>query len=224
MSEAIRVLVVDDEEVLREMFQDQLEAHGFAVTTAADGQEGLDLLRARGFDVVVLDLRMPRLDGLGLLRKMREEEMEAEAIILTANAELDTAIEAMKLGAFDYLVKPCRLHEMEVVIRKAFDRRQMAQENRALRRMVAQRDPAATLIAQSPAMRKVLADVEKVAGTESPVLIQGESGTGKELIARTIHSYPTQAEAWRRLGEAFLRSRLTPRLRTVLRGYFRLRR
>src|SRR3989304_3272999 len=93
---------------------------------------------------------LPRRDGLGLLRKMREEEMEAEAIILTANAELDTAIEAMKLGAFDYLVKPCRLHEMEVVIRKAFDRRQMAQENRALRRMEAQRAPAATLLAQSP--------------------------------------------------------------------------
>jgi DNA-binding NtrC family response regulator len=186
MSDAIRVLVVDDEPVLRELFQEQLGGRGFAVTTAVDGQEGLDLLRAQAFDVVVLDLRMPRMDGLSLLRKMREEEMESEVIILTANAELDTAIEAMKLGAFDYLAKPCRLTEMEVVVRKAFDRRQLTRENRALRRMVAQREAAPTLIAQSPAMRRVLADVEKVAATESPVLIQGESGSGKELIARSI--------------------------------------
>ena len=198
MSEAIRVLVVDDEPVLREMFQEHLVDRGFSVTAAADGQEGLDLLRVRGFDVVVLDLHMPRLDGLSLLRKMREEEMEGEAIILTANAEMDTAIEAMKLGAFDYLAKPCRLNEMEVVIRKAFDRRQMARENRALRRMVAQREAAPTLISQSPAMRKTLADVDKVAGTDSPVLIQGESGTGKELIARTIVARSERA------GRAFL--------------------
>ncbi len=186
MSDQIRVLVVDDEPALRDMFRESLADRGFAVSTAADGQEGLAILRAQAFDVVLLDLKMPRLDGLGLLRKVKEEEMEAEVIILTANAELDTAIEAMKLGAFDYLTKPCRLHEMEVVLRKAFDRRQLARENRALRRMVAQREAAPALIAQSPAMRKVLADVEKVAAADSPVLIQGESGTGKELIARAI--------------------------------------
>ncbi|HEY7678093.1 MAG TPA: sigma-54 dependent transcriptional regulator [Candidatus Methylomirabilis sp.] len=186
MSEPIRVLVVDDDPALRELFQENLEVRGCAVKSAGDGQEGLDLLRAHAFDVVLVDLNMPRLNGMSLLRKMKEEEMEAEAIVLTGNAELETAIEAMKLGAFDYLTKPCRIHEMEVVIRKAFDRRQMARENRALRRMVAQREEAPALIAQSPAMRRVLADVEKVAGADSPVLILGESGTGKELIARAI--------------------------------------
>jgi DNA-binding NtrC family response regulator len=186
MREPIRVLVVDDDAALRDLFQENLEVRGCIVKCAADGQEGLDLLRAQAFDVVLLDLNMPRLNGMSLLRKMKEEEMEAEAIILTGHAELETAIEAMKLGAFDYLTKPCRTHEMEVVIRKAFDRRQMARENRALRRMVAQREEAPTLIAQSPAMRRVLADVEKVAGADGSVLILGESGTGKELIARTI--------------------------------------
>jgi len=186
MGDAVRVLVVEDEPVLRGLYQDNLQEHGFAVTAAADGQEGLELLRAQAFDVVLLDLNMPRLDGLGLLRHMRAEDMEAEAIVLTATSELETAIEAMKLGAFDYLTKPARLHEMEVVIRKAFDRRQMARENRALRRIVAQREGAPTLIAQSPAMRRLLADVDKVAAADSPVLIQGESGTGKELIARGI--------------------------------------
>jgi DNA-binding NtrC family response regulator len=186
MSESIRVLVVDDDPALRELFQENLEVRGCAVKSAADGQEGLDLLRTQAFDVVLLDLNMPRLNGMSLLHKMKEEEMEAEAVILTGHAELETAIEAMKLGAFDYLTKPCRIDEMEVVIRKAFDRRQMARENRALRRMVAQREQAPALIAQSPAMRKVLADVDKVAGADSPVLVLGESGTGKELIARAI--------------------------------------
>ena len=186
MSQGIRVLIVDDEPAIRIAFQENLELRGFAVASAADGQEGLDLLRAQAFDVVLLDLKMPRLDGLALLRKIKEEEMEAEAIILTAHADVDTAIEAMKLGAFDYLTKPCRLHEMEVVLRKAHERRQLARENRALRRMVAQRDEAPTLIAQSAVMRKVLADVDKVAGADRPVLILGESGTGKELIARAI--------------------------------------
>ncbi len=186
MSDPIRVLVVDDEPSLRGLLQDALGNRGFTVSTAADGQEGLDLLRAQAFDVVLLDLRMPRLNGLGLLRKMKEEEMEPEVLILTGKGDLDTAIEAMKLGAFDYLTKPCRPNEMEVVIRKAFDRRQLARENRALRRMVAQREAAPTLIAQSAAMRQVLADVDKVAAADRPVLILGESGTGKELIARAI--------------------------------------
>jgi DNA-binding NtrC family response regulator len=187
MTEPIRVLVVDDDPELRDFLREHLEEHGCAISTAPDGQAGWQILRSQGFDVALVDLVMPRLDGLDLLRRLKEEEEGGpEVIILTGHAELDTAVEALKLGACDYLRKPCHPPELAVVIRKAWERRRLSQENRALKRMVAQRLEGPVLIAESPAMRGIMRDVKKVAATDSPVLIQGESGTGKELIARAI--------------------------------------
>ncbi|HLA82950.1 MAG TPA: sigma-54 dependent transcriptional regulator [Thermoleophilia bacterium] len=184
---AIRILAVDDEPDLRKLVRHALTQRGHDVRTAANGKEAMTLLGQEEFDVVLLDLRMPEIGGIQLLRWAREMGIESEIIILTGHADVDTAIEAMRLGAYDYLSKPFRLQEVEQVVVKAAEKRELRKENVVLRNVLARRETLPLLIGQSPAMKNVLQTVEKVAPTDSPVLIQGESGTGKELIARTIH-------------------------------------
>src|SRR5574341_1000389 len=137
----IRVLVVDDERPTRLLMEKELPRAGCAVASAESGEEGLERLREQDFDVVLLDLKMPGMGGMEVLRRIRESETSAEVVILTGHPDVSTAIEAMKLGAYDYLTKPFKLAEVEEVLRRAAERRRLRKENEALRRMVAQPDP-----------------------------------------------------------------------------------
>lgn len=188
-----RVLVADDEDGFREFLVDALELAHHQVTPARDGQEALDLLRRHSFHVLVTDLTMPRLDGLSLLKRIREEQPELEVLVLTAHGSVESAVEAMRLGAFDYLQKPLDSPE---ALRLLVDR---AAQHRALRDG-AQRDSAqreATdeprLSWGAPAMNPVLDGLRKVARTDATVILLGESGVGKEVAARTLHTWSSRA-------------------------------
>jgi len=180
------ILIVDDEACIREFLADALEADGHETTTAEDGYTALKLLHERGYDLMITDLRMPgALDGMDLVRKARSELPEMEVIVLTAHGTVDTAVEAMKLGAFDYLQKPIGSPaELRMIVARALERRRLlALEDRS------RRDETALppLTYGDPTMAPVVRAIEKVAATNATVLLLGESGTGKELAARTIH-------------------------------------
>jgi DNA-binding NtrC family response regulator len=181
------VLVVDDERPTRLLLEKELPRAGCVVSSAESGEEALEQVRAVDFDVILLDLKMPGIGGMEALRRIRESGASAEVVILTGHPEVDSAITAMKLGAYDYLTKPFKLAELEEVLQRAAERKQLHQENTALRRMVEQREPPLVILGQSPAMKAVLETVQRIAGSDVNVLIQGESGTGKGLVARRIH-------------------------------------
>jgi len=179
------VLIVDDEPGVRSFLGEVLKGEGYVVTSAADGEEASRLLDQRGFHVVITDLRMPRVDGMTVVRKVRAESPETEVIVLTGNATVATAVEAMKLGAFDYLVKPLSgPDELRIVVRRALERKRLTEDRQRSQRAP---DPSDELVAQDPSMLAVVAQVDKVAITDATVLLLGESGTGKELLARRIH-------------------------------------
>jgi DNA-binding NtrC family response regulator len=184
---SISVLVVDDERPTRLLMEKELPRAGYTVTTAESGEEALERLRAADFDVILLDLKMPGIGGMEALRRIRESGAAGEVVILTGHPDVDSAIAAMKLGAYDYLTKPFKLSELEEILRRAAERRRLERENTALRRMVAQREPAPVLVGKSQAMAALLATIGRIAASDANVLIQGESGTGKGLVARMIH-------------------------------------
>jgi DNA-binding NtrC family response regulator len=190
----IRVLVVDDERPIRFLMEKELPRAGCLVTCAENGEDALERLRTQEFDVVLMDLKMPGIGGLEALRRIRESGASAEVVVLTGHPDVTTAIEAMKLGAYDYLTKPFKLAEVEIVLRRAAERRRLTQENTALRRMVAQRGQPPLVLGESRAMAAVLATVERIAAADANVLIEGESGTGKGLIAQTIHQQSRRAQ------------------------------
>lgn len=190
---ATRALVVDDERPTRLLMEKELPRAGYVVTCAGSGEEALEQLRTREFDVVLLDLKMPGIGGMEALRRIRESGTSAEVVILTGHPDVDSAIKAMKLGAYDYLTKPFKLSELEEVLRRAAERKRLREENTALRRMVAQREPAPIMIGQSSAIASLLATVRRIAPSEVSVLIQGESGTGKSLVAKAIHTASPRA-------------------------------
>ncbi len=190
----IQVLVVDDEKPTRVLMERELPQSGCAVVSVNNGEEALEVLSKQDFDVVLLDLRMPGLGGMETLRRLRSSGMTAEVVVLTGHPEIDSAIEAMKLGAYDYLTKPFKLSEVEAVLRRAAEKRQLQEENRALRRMVGQAEDASAILGEGPAMRSLLHMVERVAPSNAPVLISGETGTGKGLIARAIHRLSPRAD------------------------------
>jgi two-component system response regulator AtoC len=182
-----RILVTDDEEGIREFMADTLAMDGHEVVQAADGAEAARLLDARAFDLLVTDLQMPRLDGMSLVRKVRGEQPELQVIVLTAHGSVDTAVAAMKLGAFDYLQKPLASpEELSLLVGRALERRSLlAMEARVARAEDSAADPRLTH--GDPAMAPVVAAIEKVARTSATVLLLGDSGTGKEVAARAIH-------------------------------------
>jgi two-component system response regulator AtoC len=182
-----RILVVDDEDHIRRVLELMLRREGYEVAAASGGNEALDKFAADSFDMVFLDLRMPDLDGLTVLSRIREAEPDQTVVMVTAYASVDTALTAMKQGAFDYIGKPFKEEEILAVVDKALERTRLVADNRLLRSEVASRYNFGNIIGSSPAMQQVFSMMRKVADTKATVLITGESGTGKELVARALH-------------------------------------
>jgi two-component system, NtrC family, response regulator AtoC len=187
-----RILVADDEPGLREFIVDSLELDEHAVVAARDGKEAAKLLDERGFDLVLTDLKMPGLDGMALLRKVRSEQPEVEVIMMTAHGTVDNAVEAMKLGAFEYLQKPLSgPDELRLLVARALERRGLRDRVDGAERHTELTGPPLTY--GDAAMRPVVEAIEKVARTSATVLLLGESGTGKEVAARAIHGQSPRA-------------------------------
>lgn len=182
-----KILVVDDEQSLREVLSIMLKRAGYAVTAVADGEEAIEQVQKEIFDLVITDLRMPKVGGMEVLRAVKSASPETVVLIITAFATADSAVEAMKQGAYDYLTKPFQVDEVQLIIRNALEKRRLTTENILLKREMASQSSFAQLVGQSEAMQKVFDVVKKVADSKSNVLICGESGTGKELVARAIH-------------------------------------
>jgi DNA-binding NtrC family response regulator len=189
------VLVVDDEEIMREILETLLVRDGYDVKLAGSGQEGLDLARATPFDAAIVDIMMPGLDGITTLDELKRIDEDLAVLIITAFASVESAISAMKSGAFDYITKPFKNEEVLVVLRNAMERRRLVHENRNLRQNIQERyHKFANIIGRSPKMRQVFDLIIQAAPSRSTILIQGEGGSGKELVARAIHSNSSRAE------------------------------
>jgi len=185
-----RLLIVEDEAKMCRLLELNLRDH-FDIVTAEDGQKALKFLQDQSFDVVLSDIRMPGVDGMGVLREVRRCHPEVPVVLITAYGTIENAVQAMKEGAFDYLVKPLKMAEVTVVLQKALHYRDLLAENRQLRERLREREPQ--LITVNPQMQRILELVEQVAPTDATVLIEGESGTGKEVIARIIHQKSQRA-------------------------------
>ncbi len=182
-----RILIVDDEENFRHMLSVILIKEGYEVETASNGEEALQKVIGSPFDQVLCDIRMPRMDGLELLREMRKSGTEAITIMMSAYGTVDIAIEAMKLGAYDYISKPFKPDEIILTLRKAEEREQLRKENQLLRKEIAKEYSFENIVSKNEKMQKIFDVIKKVAQYRSTVLITGESGTGKELVARALH-------------------------------------
>ena len=183
------ILVVDDDAATRDLLREELEREGFAIEVAAGGRAGLERVRRGGGDLVVSDVKMPDLDGLDLLREIRTVEPTPSVITITAFGSIDTAIRAVKLGAYDYVTKPFEMDQLLLTIDKALAERALRLEVVRLREEVNRRERLDNLIGRSPAMQEVFDLIRRMAGSQVSVLITGDSGTGKELVARAIHAH-----------------------------------
>lgn len=182
-----KVLVIDDDVYVRDALSNILTQKGFLVDKAENGLEGLKLIKERDYDVLLIDLVMPEMGGIELLRELNKENIDTLAIVITAFAAVDTAVEAMKLGAIDYITKPFNIDELIVIIEKAIKIYDLKKENTAYRRQLQKIHGFENIIGNSPKMQEIFSLISKVADSDATILITGESGTGKELIAKTIH-------------------------------------
>jgi DNA-binding NtrC family response regulator len=187
------ILIVEDEAKMRRLLELQLADEGFHPTTAPDAETGLQLLQKNQFDLIVTDFKLPGMTGLEFLQAVKRANAAIPVIIMTAYGTVESAVEAMKVGASDYVLKPFSLAELVLVIRKELDARKLREENRTLREALGQRYHYDNIVARGEKMQAVLALVERVAPTNSTVLLGGESGVGKDLIARAIHQHSHRA-------------------------------
>jgi len=188
-----RILVVDDESSMRGALRDWLLEDGYDVGMAANGREAVDMVREGAWDVILLDLKMPGMDGIEVLEKVKEISPDSEILMMTAYASVDTAVKAMKIGAFDYLVKPFDPDEVDLQIKKILAHKDLVLENILLKTRLKESGVSDEIIGASRPMQEIFDLISRVAPTDSTVLITGESGTGKELIARAIHGNSNRA-------------------------------
>jgi len=188
------VLVVDDERAMREFLGMLLEKQGHRVIAASDGEQALRFVEQQAPDLIISDLRMPKVDGIGLLAGIREQHPHLPVILITAYASLESTIEAMQLGADDYITKPFRIDEIRLVVEKALARCKTRRQDQAGQSAVPEAPKLEGIIGRSPKMIELYKLISKIAGLDSTVLITGESGTGKELVARTIHCKSPRAD------------------------------
>jgi len=191
---AVDLLVVDDDQEFRDTLRTRFARHGFEVRSAASGEEALELAALRNFDVAVFDMMMPGMSGLELLRQFKLRHGECEVVLLTGQGSIETAVEAMKLGAYDYLQKPFPLKDLEAVAIKAYERRNLRKENDQLKTLLARSQPASEIIGDSPPIRQLQRLIERAGPSDKAILILGESGTGKELVARALHRASQQGD------------------------------
>jgi DNA-binding NtrC family response regulator len=182
-----RILVAEDEANLRLVLQKELERAGHSVRVAPDGEAALKILEESNVDVLLSDINMPGMNGMELLRRVHQRPNPPEVIMLTGHATVETAIEAMKLGAYDYLSKPYHITELDALVKQAAEKRRLRVDNQRLRAQIARQNSTPEIVYVSEAMREAIRLVERVAPSDASVLITGESGTGKELIAHAIH-------------------------------------
>ncbi len=185
----IRVLVVDDEEPIRRLLKKELSRKGLHTESAEDGNAAIDILRQGTFDIILLDIVMPGIDGISLMKKLKADPQRPAIIVLTGKATVDTAVEAMKSGAYDYLTKPYKIEELILIIHRAYEHIRLERENRLLHQELSRKEYLEDFVGGSKQFMEMLSLIKKIAPTDSTVLIQGESGTGKELAANTIWKY-----------------------------------
>ncbi|MEI6613919.1 MAG: sigma-54 dependent transcriptional regulator [Chrysiogenales bacterium] len=188
LQQAINILIVDDDRSLRKMLTFVLIKEGYRVEEAVNGVEALKKLKGRNFDLVISDIRMPDLNGIELLKKIKSHDQDLPVIMITAYAATNDAIEAMKLGAEDYIMKPFSLDELKIIITKSLHKKNIERENVQLKEKLSDKEKFENIVGADPKMHKIFELINTIAQTDSTVLISGESGTGKELIARAIHS------------------------------------
>lgn len=190
----IDLLIVDDEDDFRRTAAAYFRKLGYEVKDAESGEAALEVANKHDFDVAVIDIHMPGMTGVELLEQLRNENSNLQAIMLTGGGTIENAVEAMKRGAFDYLTKPARMTELDVIIQKAYTAGQLQKENEQLRAVIRRQTKSSNMIGDSDAMNNVHRLIERVAATDKPILIEGESGTGKELVAREIHQQSSLAD------------------------------
>jgi DNA-binding NtrC family response regulator len=190
----IKILVADDDKNLRKVLLSELSIEGFDITEADSGTKTLELIEKNEYDVLILDLNMPDIGGMEILKKLEVMDIPTEVIILTGHATVSTAVEAMKLGAYDYLTKPFKIEELKTVVGKAYEKKRLLTENLLLKTQIKKQSETPQIITKNHLMLEILETVKKLAVSNFPVLIYGESGVGKELIAKAIHDASGRAE------------------------------
>ena len=190
-----KILVIDDDPSLRRVLEYNLEEDGYEVTVAASGSEGLQAFDELGPALVITDLKMPGIDGFHVLREIKERSPETLVMIITAFGAVETAVEAMKLGAYDYITKPFNRDELKLVVRKALQVTSLFLENKKLRQELSEKIDFRNIVGISRELEKVFQVVRKVANTDASILITGESGTGKELVAKALHTLSSRKAA-----------------------------
>ncbi|HEY4745213.1 MAG TPA: response regulator, partial [Desulfuromonadaceae bacterium] len=188
MTATKHILIIDDEENLRHMLAVMLTRQGYRTDTAADGQEGLRLVREQVYDFILCDIRMPEMDGKTFLARTLAEHVASPVIMMSAYGTVDTAVECLKMGAYDFISKPFKKDEIVMVLKKAEERERLREENNRLREAVAGKDAFCGIVSRNSVMEDIFGQVRKVGDLKTTVLILGESGTGKELVARAIHN------------------------------------
>ncbi|GAB5441370.1 MAG: sigma-54 dependent transcriptional regulator [Fuerstiella sp.] len=193
-SNSMNLLIVDDDDDLRSSIARRLQRQGHSVHDANQPTAGIELARNHRFDVALIDLLMPEMTGIELLGHLKEINPACQVVVLTGEATVETAVEAMRLGAYDYVRKPCPFDELHIILQKAWERHKLGRENEQLRAALQRSTPASNIIGDSQPIQKVLRLIARIAPTDSPVMILGESGTGKELVARALHENSSRVD------------------------------
>lgn len=186
------ILIVDDEKAIRKSIGEILTFEGFAIDEAADGAEAVKKIKENNYDCILCDIKMPKMDGIEVLTVAREEKPDTPFIVISGHGNIETAVDAVKKGAFDYISKPPDLNRMLITIRNAMDKKSLVAETKQLRKKISR---SAEMIGESEGMKRIKETIEKVAPTDARVLVTGENGVGKELVARRIHELSTRSNA-----------------------------